>query len=269
MGRLLRIAYRLPGVLAVTFGFFVLWLVGWPVARLSRRGERWRAFIFRLWGRVALVFFGVVLEVEGTAPEPPFFLVTNHLSYVDIPLLASRLDTVFVAKSEVASWPVVGTLCRAMGTVFIDRGSRRDVVRVIGRMRRRLEARHGVIVFPEGTTTDGLCVRPFLPSLLEAPVRLGHPVAWATLSYRTVDGDPPASLAVCWWGGMTLGDHLLRLLGLRRIEARLRFGAQPVTATHRKQLAEELRARIVADLFPPAPPAALPETELHGELQCL
>lgn len=192
----------------------------------------------------------VRLDVRGPLPAAPFYLVGNHLSYLDVVVLASRLDAVFVAKSEVASWPVLGPLCRRMDTIFIDRGSRRDITRVLEHTRSALARGDGVVVFPEGTSSEGSTVLPFLPSLLATPARLGLPVRYVSLSYSTPTDETPAERSVCWWGEMTFPDHFWGLLRLESIEARLVFGADPIVAADRKRLAAELRTAVLHGFTP-------------------
>jgi 1-acyl-sn-glycerol-3-phosphate acyltransferase len=167
-------------------------------------------------------------------------LVSNHLSYVDVVVFASQFHCLFVAKKDVESWPIIGTLCRSVGTVFIDRRNRRDLTRVNDGIAQALEDGCGVILFPEGTSTKGSSVLPFRSSLLEAAAIQGFPVSSAAVSYRVLADDPPASLSVCWWGDMTFGSHFAELLQLRRIEATVSFGSTEIRAGDRKVLAERL-----------------------------
>ncbi len=247
----LRVVLRLP-VMAVTVAvFFQIWGLGLPFLVLSESGRsRWRATILRRICRCLLWQAGARVEVHGAAPKAPFLLVSNHLGYVDILLLASRLDTVFVSKQEVASWPVLGLLCRAMGTVFINRESRRDLTRVLGEMDEHLQRGVGIVVFPEGTSTNGEGVLSFLPSLLEIAVRLRRPVDYASLRYSTTTSDPPASDTVCWWGDRPFVPHFLQLMSMPGFQADLHFGSEPIQSDNRKTLAHELREAVAGQLTP-------------------
>jgi 1-acyl-sn-glycerol-3-phosphate acyltransferase len=185
------------------------------------------------------------VQVGGSPPRPPFLLACNHLGYLDVAVLASQAPCVFVAKSEVAGWPVLGPLVRQMGTIFVERGRRADLTRVIDRMEESVTNGAGVTFFPEGTSSDGRDVLPFHASLLEAAARAGYPVFCAGLRYRTGPGDPPSETAVAWWGDTAFAPHFRALLGVRGIEARLRFAPEPVTGSDRKDLAREARERVV------------------------
>lgn len=244
--RWMRAAFRLSATAVVTSAFFALWILGMLVVGWHRNtAVRWRSFHFRNWSRVLLRLLRIEVVDSGESPEPPFLLVSNHLSYIDIPVLASRVDAFFVAKSEIAHWPVVGTLCRAMGTIFVDRESRRDVVRVLSELDQRLTEGHGVVLFPEGTSTDGSHVRRFLPSLLDAAARLERPVTCASVRYETPPGEEPASEAVCWWGGMTFGPHVWAMMALPGFRAHLSFGDEKILHRDRKELAIRSRAAVV------------------------
>jgi 1-acyl-sn-glycerol-3-phosphate acyltransferase len=210
--------------------------------------RQWRARAFRYWAKSIAWLLGLRLSVQGTKPVAPFLLVANHLSYVDVIALGAQLDCLFVAKSEVAAWPVLGLLGRQMSTIFIDRNRKRDILRVNRLIEAALSAGQSVALFPEGTTTAGDVVLPFKSGLLEPAVKLAQPVAFASLSYRTASNEPPASQAVCWWGEMEFLPHLLELFALPGFEVSLRYGAEPLSAPNRKQLAKALQAAVSRDL---------------------
>jgi len=221
-------------------------LTAWYAAR-SAFAPRRRPEIMTLWARALARAFGVRLTVTGTPPSAPCLLVANHLGYVDILLLSASVPCTFVAKAEIASWPVLGTVCRLGDTVFLDRETRRDIGRVIATLERHLEAGRIVAFFPEGTTSDGSGVRPFGPSLLEVAARNGTPVCGAAIACRTPDGSPPASRAVSWVGDDTFLPHLARFLTLPRVEARVSFAPERLTGTDRKDLAARLHEVVVRE----------------------
>jgi len=249
--RLLRRYLRIVLLSLVTGVFFsILWTAFallLPAPRLRRPA---RNAIFRVWARICLRVIGGRVRVEGQPPRPPFLLVCNHLGYVDIPVLAACTDVWFVAKMEMRSWPLVGMLCRSVGTIFIDRQLGRDVLRVNRLIEDVLADGYGVVLFPEGTSTQGFEVRRFRTSLLDHPARTGMPVHAAALTYRTPPGGPPAHLSVCWWGDAPLFAHAQRLFELRRFDIVVRFGPEAVTGRDRKKLAADLH-RAVERLFEP------------------
>lgn len=248
----LRALLRMVGVALVTLPSYLLALAGalllapWPGARVRVQG-----LAFRLWSRGLCRVFGVRVSVEGPPPpRPPFFLVANHLSYLDIIALGTQLPCVFVAKAEIDSWPLFGALCRSVNTIFIDRKAKRKLHGVIERIEETLAAGQGVVIFPEGTSGAGHEVLPFRSPLLELPARMNHPVRWAAITYRSPAGATPTHLAVTWWGDMPLGAHLKELLGLDWVEASLRFGAEPVAHADRKELTETLYREISGAFVP-------------------
>jgi 1-acyl-sn-glycerol-3-phosphate acyltransferase len=251
--RYLRATLRGLAFCLVTFFFYGLWLSPTPfLLLLEKVSYRWRSFNFRNWAKATSVLLRMRISVEGIQPEPPFLAVSNHLSYLDVVTLASQLDCVFIAKSDVAGWPVLGLLCRSMGTIFVNRNSRKDVLRVNALIETALAAGKGVLLFPEGTSTAGVEVLPFHSALLEPAARAGYPVSYATINYRTPAEEPPASLSVCWWGEMTFLSHLCRLFQLTSFDATVKFGSHSIRADDRKMLASELWQAMQEEFVPSA-----------------
>lgn len=232
-----------------------LLVTGWPVmvaVRVLRRAgllPPWGpARVFRLSSRAAARILGVRIRKEGPAPEKACVLVSNHLGYMDVIVLASRFDCAFVAMVEVARWPIAGALCRAADTVFVDRDRKRGLPSVIAQIEQSIDRGVNVVIFPEGRSTDGERVLPFRSPLLEVAARAQMPVSYASLAYRTAPGDPPAGQAVCWYHNVPFVRHVLRLVRLRRIEATLRFGEESIQETDRKRLAHRLWQAVEAQL---------------------
>lgn len=244
----LRLAWRGPAI-----GFYTL--AAWFFLTISRllgpaRRQRLRNWVFRTWARRTTATLGMRVEVRGPAPQPPFFLVSNHLGYLDIILLATAVDAVFVSKAEVRNWPLFGRICHDAETIFVDRGSRRDVLRVHREMRRVFDLGYGVVVFPEGTTTAGDRILPFKPPLLEFPAGEGLPVHVAVISYATPPDLPTAQQAVCWHGDIPFAPHFLGLLRLRELRATIDFASSAILDEDRKLLATRLHAEVTARFTP-------------------
>lgn len=224
--------------------------------RAPERRAHWRGMAIQLWSRRLLAVFGVRLRVVGAAPEPPFFLVSNHLTYLDICALGACLPCVFVAKGEIDGWPIFGSLCRSVGTVFVDRTVKRDIPRALGELEQAVAERRGIVIFAEGTTGSGARILPFRSSFLDVPAKRELPVHWAAISYATPEDDPPAALSVCWWGDMPFGAHVRELLKLDRIDATVVFGDAPMVDRDRKALTARLHAEVAAAFTPIPQPAA-------------
>lgn len=236
-----RLIVRAIALSALTFAVYAVLRLGLAVTRRSLRTRaRWQALMLHRWAQIATFILSLKIDASCNAPAAPFLLVSNHLSYVDVVVLASRLECSFVAKKEVESWPVIGALCRSVGTIFIDRSNRRDLARVNDEIAQALEDGRGVILFAEGTSTKGSSVLPFRSSLLEAAARRGFPVSYAAVSYKALGDSPSASLSVCWWGDMTFGSHFAGLLRLKRIQSTVSFGSHEIRANDRKTLANRL-----------------------------
>jgi 1-acyl-sn-glycerol-3-phosphate acyltransferase len=249
--RHLRAGRRAVLLVLLSLGLVAPRLAGRTLAVVSpRAGRALGRAATRAWARLAARVLGMRVRVEGEPPRTPHLLVSNHLSYVDVVALWSAASGLFVAKSEVSGWPLVGTLGRAAGTLFIDRQRKRDILRVLVEMEAALCQGESVILFPEGTSTPGDAVLPFKSSLFEASVRAGVPVGCASVAYRTPAGDRPAHLAVCWWGDMTFGDHAWDLLGLPRFEAVVRFAPDALGGSDRKRLARRAHAEVTARFEP-------------------
>ncbi|HEV2693271.1 MAG TPA: lysophospholipid acyltransferase family protein, partial [Verrucomicrobiae bacterium] len=138
-------------------------------------------------------------DYASTGPVPQSgLLVSNHLSYLDILVIASITPAVFVSKSEVRQWPVIGWLTSLAGTVYIKRESRTHVGVVNKQIEAALAEGVLVVVFPEGTSTNGEQLLPFRSSLLEPVADSTHPIATGLLKYEIEDGD--ARNDVCYWG---------------------------------------------------------------------
>jgi len=240
-----RITLRLSTFALLTSGLVValavqeVLLIAAPVAR--RHG---RSRLFGLWCTAMHPVLGLRVTTTGPMPTAPFLLVSNHLSYVDVIVYGAKLRAAFVAKSEVAGWPVVGPLARWVGTIFVDRRVRRDVTRVNASTEAALDDGLGVVVFAEGTSSAGDEVLPFRSSLLEPAARADHPLVAAAIGYRTPPGSPPARDVVAWWADMTFTGHFLTLLTLPRVEARVSFApAEPIDAD-RHALADRLHRTV-------------------------
>lgn len=258
MSRLRRLG-RAGGLAAGTLACYLACAAGLVLllpAPAARR--RWRCACFRSWARLSAHILGMRVSVGGEPPRPPFLLVANHLSYLDVLVLAGRVDALFIARADVRHWPIVGHLCRLVGTIFVERELRRDVLRVNRQIERALACGEGVVLFPEGTSTEGVTVGAFRPSLLELAARRPLPVHHASLSYRTPMGQPPARLAVCWWGEMPFLSHFSDLLALPGFEASLTFGPLPIEDSDRKRLAVRLRDAVAASFVPVADPVEEP-----------
>lgn len=247
----LRTAFRLGRVAGVMIGWTLLARLGLlGTGRDEARRYRWRCWIMRRQARALLSACGVRWEMQGTPPTPPFMLVANHLGYLDIVLMCATTPAWFISKKEVAGWPGIGFVVRSVNTLFVDRERKADLVRLGALVHEKLDAGGGVIFYPEGTSSRGDGILPFKPSLLEPAASRDLPVHNAVIHYETAPGNPPAGTGVCWWGDMDFFPHLLGLVRLSGVRARISF--DPVARHHpdRKVLANQLRDAMLARFIP-------------------
>jgi 1-acyl-sn-glycerol-3-phosphate acyltransferase len=244
----LRLCVRTTLTLLLTLGWFGLFCIGLPCAALSGRRLGWRDSVLHLWSRTMLAVLGVAVRVEGPIPRGGCLVVSNHLSYLDVLVLAAQRPFSFLSKADVARWPVIGWMARVIGVQFIVREDKRSLPKVAAALAAECAAGHGVLFFPEGTSSAGEGVLPFRPALLAPAAESGLPVHHAAICYATPAGSPPARDAVCWWGDMEFAPHALGLMRLPSVEARVRFGDAAVRDGDRKELARRLQAGVAADL---------------------
>jgi 1-acyl-sn-glycerol-3-phosphate acyltransferase len=185
---------------------------------------------------------GMRLESRGTRPAQGL-VCSNHLSYLDILVYAAAVPCVFVSKREVQRWPAFGFFARCGGTIFVDRQSRASTEKVARQIGEVLEAGVPVLLFPEGTSTDGSGVLRFHPTLLEPAVQLGADMTSAAISYRVRGGE---ERQMCWYGDAPFLPHLLRTLGRAGIAAEVEFYPEPSTYPDRKSAALELHDKVEA-----------------------
>ena len=182
----------------------LFFLVGFSLRMRLRRPangtpeyEAWRRDYFRGACVGLLDRMNARVEVEGTFPESGGILVTNHLGYLDVLVLASLGPTVFVSRADVEHWPVIGRLTRWCSTIYIDRSRRDQIPAVITEMKAALSTGAQVVFFPESTSGPGDEVMPFRASLFDVATTDEIPVRVGALTYRTVPGEPPARDSVC------------------------------------------------------------------------
>jgi 1-acyl-sn-glycerol-3-phosphate acyltransferase len=201
--------------------------------------------------RMVCALLGVrVRETGRRMPEHPLLIVANHCSWLDIPVIASVAPVVFVAKSEVAGWPVLGFLAKLQRTVFVDRARRHRTRDVNAEIAQRLAQGDAVVLFGEGTSSDGNRVLPFRSALIGAAAHTGR--VWIqplSIAYTHMRGLPLARRdrpRIAWYGDMTLGPHLVRLAGNGGIDVTLSWG-EPIAfdeQSDRKQVAGALEAEV-------------------------
>lgn len=207
------------------------------------RSQRQRVAV--LWFRSLLWTLNVHLASEGESVSGGSLQVANHISWLDVAVLGATGSTGFVAKAEIAQWPLVGRMAKAGGTVFLPRGAHQSG-QAAELVAQRLAAGQSVVVFPEATTTDGSRTRHFYARFFAASIDSGRPIQPIALQYRVPGGE---YMAVPYIDDMSFGESLRALLQQPRIEVLISHQAAIYPqGQDRKTLAREARDRIVVGL---------------------
>ena len=219
-----------------------LWIIRSEFGRLTPPQTQ---LLVREWSRQMLTILGVELVVQGEAPaHGPLLMVSNHISWLDILVLNAAHPSRFVSKADVKSWPLLGSLITGAGTLYIERESRRDAMRVVHHMAERLRAGDVLTVFPEGTTGDGRALLPFHANLLQAAITANAPVLPLALSFvdSVRGGRHDAPLFI---GDTTLVASIWTTLCADGVQAQVRYGeAQPPRGRDRRTWSQDLRTEV-------------------------
>lgn len=234
----LRRVWRVPRMLLhLVHGLCTIWFV---FPKLDAHARRAR---IRGWSRRLLHLMSIDIRMTGTLGHPNVIVVANHVSWLDIFALNAVGPVRFIAKAEIARWPVLGRLVAGVGTLFIERARRHDTHRVNQQVAKALAAGDIVAVFPEGTTTDGSTLLPFKGSLLQPIVDAGGHVQPIAIRYRDAFG--VQSVAPAYAGDTTFVASFWNVTGERSLVAELHLAAVlPGRARHRRELAREAEAAI-------------------------
>lgn len=203
--------------------------------------------IAKLWFRTCQRICGLRVRVRGRPHEDgPVLIAANHVSYLDIIVLGALVDARFVAKRDVAGWPLFGLLARLADTIFVSR-DRRNAAGDSGELKGALDRGERIILFPEGTSSNGLNVLPFKSALFSAvePKHVNARVAMQPVSIgyaRYADGrrlKGELTDLYAWYGDMTLAGHLMSVFGLKGCVVEVDFmpPIRPVAFPDRKSLA--------------------------------
>lgn len=217
-------------LLHILIGFVTILLL-FPRISQAQREMRIQAWSLRM-----LACIDITLIVKGQpVANGPMLLMANHISWLDITSLHAARFCRFVSKADIKQWPVIGTLAIGVGTLFIERESRRDAMRVVHHMTERLRAGDVIGVFPEGTTSDGTSLLPFHANLFQAAIAADlavQPVALQFIDQAT----GLRSAAPCYVGDDSLAGSVWRTLRSSGIAVVISYG-QPQLAEGRDRRA--------------------------------
>jgi 1-acyl-sn-glycerol-3-phosphate acyltransferase len=229
------------------------------VAMKTKLWSEWR--ILRIWHRVNLHALGFRIHQKGELTDRrPLVVAANHVSWTDISVIGSRCDVSFVAKADMARWPVMGWLSRLQRTIFVERDRKRTSGKQAGEIGRRLAEGEAIVLFAEGTTGDGNLILPFKSTLFGAATMALQEGAVdtvyiqpLTIAYTRVQGMPMGRRhrpLAAWIGDTPLAPHVRALLEEGAVDAELHFGEAVAFSAgdNRKQATRRAEAEVRAML---------------------
>ena len=223
--------------------FMGMWTIYAHFPQLSAEQREMRV---QAWALQFLALWDIHLKVLGQpVSNGPALIVANHISWLDISVIHAARHCRFVSKSDIRDWPLLGMLATGAGTLYIERASRKDALRMVKDMADAMNAGDVVAVFPEGTTSDGRDLLPFHANLIQSAILADAPVQPMSLQFVDAASGKP-SYAPCYIGDDTLIGSMWRTLTASRITAVVHFG-EPQTADgrDRRAWAHDLRQDII------------------------
>ena len=180
--------------------------------------------LVREWSRQMLRIMGVELVVRGDPPTSgPLLVVANHMSWLDILVMNAAQPARFVSKSDAKHWPLLGALITGAGTLYIERGNRRDAMRMVHHMAERLRERDILAIFPEGTTGDGRALLPFHANLFQSAIAANAPILPVALRFIDSRTGAPHDAPV-FVGDATLVGSIWATLCADGVQVVVRYG---------------------------------------------
>lgn len=249
----------LAGIRIVLLALFTLQLLPFHLVFLAFAPKRANQSAY-LWHFVSRWVAGVRVTIKGTPQPGPVLYLCNHVSWMDILILSQAGPLSFVAKADVAKWPVFSWLAKWQRTIFVERDKRSKTGIAVGAMAERLESRDALVLFPEGTSSEGWGVLPFKSALIGAVVATAtrmedhdvdlfvQPVALAYTNLRGIALGRMEADRTAWIGDIDLLPHLWSVITTGGFEAKIVFGA-PVEVnpdTNRKTLTKMMELEVLS-----------------------
>jgi 1-acyl-sn-glycerol-3-phosphate acyltransferase len=227
-----------------------LWhvLVGmWTIyIRFPQLSPEQREMRVQAWAMQFLALWGIHLRVLGQpVANGPALMVANHISWLDILVIHAARHCRFVSKSDIREWPLVGMLATGAGTLYIERTSRKDALRMVKDIASAMQEGDVVAIFPEGTTSDGRDLLPFHANLIQSAIQAQAPVQ--PMSLQFIDNQSrEITFAPCYIGDDTLIGSMWRTLKAPGITAVVHFGdLQNANGRDRRTWAHDLREEVI------------------------
>lgn len=183
----------------------------------------------KIYFKFLLIIFGINIKFEGTKSKNKTVYVSNHTSYLDILILGASLDAFFVAKSEIAGWPLINRVVKLGGTIFVNRSKKLNATKQVNKLNQIIKNGSNIILFPEGTSNDGQKVLPFKSSLFSITDFEENKDCYVqpiSITYTGLDGLPLSRMFkpfFAWYGDMDLLPHAWKFLGLGSSEIKVKY----------------------------------------------
>ncbi len=230
-------------IIAHVFKGCLTLLLVFPWLKVGQRHQS-----IRKWCTQLLGIFQMRLSVIGAEQleDANYLMAANHISWIDIHVINAFKSHYFVAKAEVANWPIFGWMAKQLGTLFIERGKSNSIRNMIQEIAEQLNQK-AICIFPEGTSTDGWQVAPFKPNLFEAAIVASAPVYCIAIQYFDLQTGKKTT-APAFIGEMGLLESMWSLICSPPICAEIRISAKLPLLSDRKALAELSQSLIAAQL---------------------
>lgn len=214
----LRTFVRTIGFLLWTFLMVPIYFIAVILAKVTLIPASVADTFIRVWHRGVLKVFGVTVSIIGEKSTSTCLFVANHVSYLDIFAIGSHISGSFIAKQEVRSWPLLGWLSTLQKTIFVDRASR-DITSQVNAIKNPLTQERSVILFPEGTSTDGKDVIRFKSSLFALtdhfPTLTIQPISLKYYDHKGQELDDTTRDCYAYYGDIIFGHHFMKMASSR------------------------------------------------------
>jgi 1-acyl-sn-glycerol-3-phosphate acyltransferase len=250
------------GLLKIPFFIFIVsgvallcFLWKFLVPDLVRR-RRFYVKTVSMFSRLGLWLMNAEINVFNEPPDNQhYFLVGNHQGMLDILVLAADHPSLFITSVDLRETPFLGTLAEIGGCLFVERRNRHNILNEMLEIRRALQQGLSVILFPEGTSTNGERILPFKKTLVSSAAGTGIPIKPFVINYRSVNGEPMSDKwrdYVCWYGDIQFYQALWRMLTVRSVKVDLEYFPEVIIHTdeQRREIVTQIQALVESKFTP-------------------
>jgi 1-acyl-sn-glycerol-3-phosphate acyltransferase len=253
---------KLIAIVSLWLSFFGVLAIVHLLISVLRLPNRWKIVSHWIRGFTWLMrrILNIKITVEGDAAQLDaggYVIISNHFGYLDGIILGSLFPVIFVSKREVKRWPLVGQWTTLCGTVFINRQKKGLIPLAVKEISRRLKEGANILLFPEGSATNGERMLPFQTAPFAAPLRSRAIIVPVTLTYQSIEGQPVSAVnrdLIYCYGSMAFAPHFMKLIGLRQVEVMVTIQPKVDCSRYednsagRKRLAEDCYNRILGQM---------------------